>query len=134
MLPVAPATESSASTSGTPAANMVDRVRAKRATAALCRMLPMIGIFSDAVDQLAELARLLNAVCRCHRPAAEAERIAHHHSRMKSEMPMTSSVKAGRSAPKLLNRALNCGMTNSRMTTVTRMATMMTAPGRTSPS
>ena len=33
MLPVAPATESSASTSGTPAANVVDSVRAYRAIA-----------------------------------------------------------------------------------------------------
>ncbi|MOA65363.1 hypothetical protein D3C78_1917260 [compost metagenome] len=34
-LPAAPETESSASTSGTPAAKVVDRVRAKRATALL---------------------------------------------------------------------------------------------------
>ncbi|MNR39762.1 hypothetical protein D3C85_1579940 [compost metagenome] len=34
-LPLAPATESRASTSGTPAANVVARVRAKRATADL---------------------------------------------------------------------------------------------------
>ncbi|MOA45338.1 hypothetical protein D3C78_1677280 [compost metagenome] len=34
-LPAAPATESSASTSGTPAEKVVDRVRAKRATALL---------------------------------------------------------------------------------------------------
>ena len=46
MLPVAPATDSRASTSGTPAANMVDSVRAKRAMAALFRIGPMIGNFS----------------------------------------------------------------------------------------
>jgi hypothetical protein len=46
MLPVAPATDCMASTSGTPAANMVESVRAKRAIADLLRMGPMIGNFS----------------------------------------------------------------------------------------
>ena len=46
MLPVAPATEPMASTSGTPAANMVDRVRAKRAMADLTRIGPMMGNLS----------------------------------------------------------------------------------------
>ena len=43
MLPVAPATDVSASTSGTPAANMVDSVRAYRAMAAFVMIGPMIG-------------------------------------------------------------------------------------------
>ena len=42
-LPDAPATESSASTSGTPAANMVDRVRVQRAMVALRMMSPKTG-------------------------------------------------------------------------------------------
>ena len=46
MLPVAPATVSSASTSGTPALKVTASVRAKRAIAALCRILPMTGSFS----------------------------------------------------------------------------------------
>ncbi len=46
MLPVAPATDCMASTSGTPAANIVDSVRAKRAIADLTKMGPMIGNLS----------------------------------------------------------------------------------------
>ena len=46
MLPVAPATVSSASTSGTPALKVSARVRAKRAMAELCRIWPMTGSFS----------------------------------------------------------------------------------------
>ena len=57
MLPVAPATDSSASTSGTPAANMVDSVRAKRAIAALFRIGPMIGIFSMARSRNSRISR-----------------------------------------------------------------------------
>jgi hypothetical protein len=48
---------------------------------------------------------------------------------MMSDRPMTMRVKAGRSAPKLVNSSLNWGMTNSRMTTVTTIATTMTAAG-----
>ena len=47
MLPVAPATDFMASTSGTPAPNMVASVRAKRAMAAFFRIGPMTGICSD---------------------------------------------------------------------------------------
>ena len=47
MLPVAPATDCIASTSGTPAANMVDSVREKRAIAALTMIGPMTGNFSS---------------------------------------------------------------------------------------
>ena len=46
MLPDAPPTESSASTSGTPAANMVDSVRSHRAIVALRSTLPKIGSLS----------------------------------------------------------------------------------------
>ena len=46
-LPVAPATEVIASTSGVPAANMVSRVRAKRAIADFSRISPMTGIFNE---------------------------------------------------------------------------------------
>ena len=47
-LPEAPPTESSASTSGTPAANIVERVRVQRATVALWIRSPKTGSFSAA--------------------------------------------------------------------------------------
>ncbi|MNV80138.1 hypothetical protein D3C71_1737230 [compost metagenome] len=47
MLPVAPATDSRASTNGTPAAKVVDNVRAKRATADLYIKVPTSGSFSS---------------------------------------------------------------------------------------
>src|SRR5437867_9493827 len=46
-LPAAPATASSDSTSGTPAANIVESVRVHRAMVAFSRMLPITGILSD---------------------------------------------------------------------------------------
>ena len=63
MLPVAPATDCMASTSGTPAANMVDRVRAKRAIAALTRIGPMIGkLEHDPIHCELHLPRALQEV------------------------------------------------------------------------
>ena len=47
-LPEAPPTESSASTSGTPAANMVDSVRVQRAMADLLTRLPNTGTLSSS--------------------------------------------------------------------------------------
>ena len=47
-LPEAPPTESSASTRGTPAANMVDRVRVQRAITDLLISAPKIGRFSSS--------------------------------------------------------------------------------------
>src|SRR5436190_17522563 len=47
-LPDAPPTESSASTSGTPAANIVDKVRVQRATADLLTSAPNTGTFSSS--------------------------------------------------------------------------------------
>ena len=47
-LPAAPPTESSASTSGTPAANMVDRVRVQRAMVAFSITAPKIGSLRDS--------------------------------------------------------------------------------------
>ena len=47
----------------------------------------------------------------------------------KSDIAMTTSVGAGRSAPKLVNTFLNDGITKIMMTAVTRMATMMIETG-----
>ena len=48
MLPAAPPTESRASTSGTPAANMVDSVRSQRAMVALRMTGPKMGSFRNS--------------------------------------------------------------------------------------
>ncbi|MDT4862000.1 hypothetical protein FQZ97_966300 [compost metagenome] len=45
-MPEAPPTESSASTNGTPAANIVASVRVQRAMTAFSTKVPKIGIFS----------------------------------------------------------------------------------------
>ncbi len=47
-LPAAPAAESSASTSGTPAAKVVDKVRVNLATHDLSMSSPMTGILSES--------------------------------------------------------------------------------------
>ncbi|MNT50059.1 hypothetical protein D3C72_1869570 [compost metagenome] len=47
----------------------------------------------------------------------------------KSEIAITSSVGAGRLAPKLENTPLNAGITNSIRITVTAKATVSTAIG-----
>ena len=108
MLPVAPATDACASTRGTPAANMVDRVRAKRAMADLVedgsddRKLE-----HDAVQARAHLARALLEIDEGVKGAAGHQRNASMplmlHER---DMLTTIWVKAGRSAPKPLNKAL----------------------------
>jgi len=56
MLPVAPATDSRASTMGTPAANIVASVRANRAIAAFSRMGPMMGSLSAMRSSASRMA------------------------------------------------------------------------------
>ena len=46
-----------------------------------------------------------------------------------SDIAITISVGAGRSAPKLLNTSLNAGITNTMMTQTTTIATTMTEIG-----
>ena len=48
---------------------------------------------------------------------------------MKSDIAITISVGAGRSAPKLLNTSLNAGMTKIMITQTTTMATTITDIG-----
>ncbi len=55
--------------------------------------------------------------------------ISHHQVTKKSEMPITISVGAGRSAPKLVNTCLNAGITQTMMTQTTTIATTMTEIG-----
>ena len=56
-------------------------------------------------------------------------KMAHHHSTKKSEIAITRSVGAGRSAPKLLNTSLKAGITKIMITAVMTKATTMTEIG-----
>ncbi len=58
-----------------------------------------------------------------------APKIAHHHSTKKSEIAITTRVGPGRSAPKLLNRSLNAGITKIMMIAVMTKATTMIETG-----
>ncbi len=100
-LPVAPATESSASTNGTPAANVVDKVRANRATADLYISVPTSGSFSSQVSLRSRSAWEVFSAWRVPKMAAtSAARMAHHHCCMNSDRLITIRVNAGSSAPK----------------------------------
>ena len=54
---------------------------------------------------------------------------SHHHATTHSEMAMTISVGAGRSAPKFENTFLNDGITKTMMTQMTTIATTTTEIG-----
>ena len=55
---------------------------------------------------------------------------SHHHAMTtKSEIAITISVGAGRSAPKLVNTFLNAGITQTMMTQTTTIATTITDIG-----
>ena len=54
---------------------------------------------------------------------------SHHHERTHSEIAMTISVGAGRSAPKLEKTFLNEGITNTMMIQTTTTATVITEIG-----
>ena len=55
--------------------------------------------------------------------------ISHHQVTKNSEIAITISVGAGRSAPKLVNTFLNDGITQTMMIHMTTMATTMTEIG-----
>ena len=54
---------------------------------------------------------------------------SHHHATTHSEMAMTMSVGAGRSAPKFAKTFLNDGITNTMMIHITTTATTITEIG-----
>ncbi len=56
-------------------------------------------------------------------------KISHHQATTKSEIAITISVGAGRSAPKLRNTCLNDGMTQTMITHTTTIATTSTEIG-----
>ena len=55
--------------------------------------------------------------------------MSHHHVTKNSEIAITISVGAGRSAPKFVNTCLNDGITQTMMTQTTTIATTITEIG-----
>src|SRR3546814_13893260 len=91
-LPVAPATLSIASTSGTPALNVTARVRAKRAIDELCSTLPITGTFSSTRSAVyCSLGERLYAYMKAKNAASATPSISHHH-------PTNMSDKIGRAS------------------------------------
>src|SRR6185503_18160302 len=125
-----PPTESSASTSGTPAANMVESVRVQRAMEDFFTRSPKRGTLS-----MKRSMKICTARERFHdsrkpqMPPAIAGKMTYQYATNQSEMAITSSVGAGRSAPKFLNTCLNAGMTKIMITAVMMNATAMMAIG-----
>ncbi len=126
-LPDAPATASSDSTSGTPAANIVASVRVQRAIVAFSRIWPITGILSESRSTVYRKAVDRRSSTKKAKMAPPTTmNISHHQVTKKSEMAITISVGAGRSAPKLVNTCLNDGITQTMMTQTTTIATTMT--------
>src|SRR3989344_5713004 len=115
-LPEAPPTESRASTSGTPAANIVDRVRVQRATQDLSIKAPKIGIFNSTRSMnICIFSFLFQACMKKKNPPPITPKINHHHFTKTSLIPITKSVGAGRSAPNDVKTSLNAGIPKSRL-------------------
>jgi NAD/NADP transhydrogenase alpha subunit len=62
-------------------------------------------------------------------PPPMTPKIAHHHWTKKSEIAITTRVGPGRSAPKLLNKSLNAGITKTMITAVMTNATTIMETG-----
>ena len=98
--PVAPATDSIASTKGTPAANIVDNVRANLAMADFSNIFPITGTLSAKISmpRLTAGERFL-ALINANTAIPIANNIIHHQFCINSDSLMTNKVNAGRSAP-----------------------------------
>jgi len=78
LLPEAPPTESSASTSGTPAANMVDMVRVQRATVDFSTSVPNTGSLSSTRSMTRCTLRLRFQACiKKYKPPPSAPNTIH---------------------------------------------------------
>src|SRR3569832_495978 len=111
-LPDAPPTETSASTSGTPAANMVESVRVQRAITDLYTRSPNTGTLSMARSMnICTFSLRFHAWKKKYRPPPIPPKISHQYLTKNSLMPITNKVGAGRSAPKDENTSLNAGIT-----------------------
>ncbi len=129
-MPDAPPTESSASTSGTPAANIVASVRVQRAIDDLRTRSPKIGACSSRRSITACIFGLrFHDWKKKYNAPKRPPKIRYHHWTKKSEIAITTSVGPGRSAPKLENTLLNAGITKIMITAVTMKPTASTATG-----
>src|SRR6185369_18062298 len=129
-LPEAPPTESSASTSGTPAANMVDRVRVQRAIAAFLSSGPKIGALRLILSmKICTASERFQASRKPYIAPPRAGNRMYQFATVQSEIPMMTSVGVGRSAPKLENTLLNAGITKIMITAVMTTATTMIDTG-----
>src|SRR6185437_6058829 len=130
MLPDAPPTASSDSTSGTPAANIVCSVRVQRAIVAFSRIPPITGTLSctRCTSNRTVSERLIDVRIATNAPTIMMSN-AHQYLTKKSEIAMTCSVSQGRLAPKLANTCLNAGITKIMITQTTTIATTSTEIG-----
>src|SRR5690554_143902 len=129
-LPVAPATESRASTRGTPAAKVVESTRPNLATADLSRISPTTGSFSTYLSTKSEnfWERRFDSLNRKIVPTMPRS-TTNHQVCSHSDNRTTIWVKTGNSAPKPWNRLSNCGTTLTSRMAVTTIATTITAMG-----
>ena len=80
------------------------------------RIMPMTGTFSRIRSTVSRnFGYRFQTFDATKTKAPTAISIAHNQAATKSDILTTISVNAGRSAPKLLNRSLNCGMTKIMM-------------------
>ena len=129
-LPEAPPTESSASTSGTPAANMVEQVRVQRATVAFRISSPNTGTLSARRSmKICTASDFFQSARKPYTPPPAMPKMRYQYATKNSEIASTISVGAGRSAPKFANTVLNAGITKIMMTAVITNATTMIATG-----
>jgi hypothetical protein len=128
-LPEAPPTESSASTSGTPAANMVDSVRVQRAITDLLIRSPKTGTSAAGGPWPSASSRIASRTRRRSRSRRRAGRRSPTSTDEELDIAITNSVGAGSSPPKDLNTSLNAGITKIMITVTTTKATTITAIG-----
>ena len=129
-LPDAPPTESSASTRGTPAANMVASVRVHRAMHDFSTSAPKIGILIITRSITCCTRSLRRHACiKKYKPPPILPKISHQYLTKISLTAMMNKVGAGRSAPNELNTCLNAGITKIMMTATTTKATTSTEMG-----
>ena len=130
MLPVAPATASSASTNGTPARKVTPSVRAKRAIAELRTMSPITGIFSAMRSRKwANFGeRFLPTTMPTMLPTMMPITMYQEFC-MNSEASTRNCVGAGNCAPASWKVLANTGTTNSSMIRMTMNTTASTIIG-----
>src|SRR4029079_12536458 len=111
-LPEAPPTESSASTSGTPAANIVESVRVQRAIDDLLTRSPKTGMrSSNRSMNFCIFTERRHDCMKKSLPPPRQPQIRYQYEVKNFDIAMTTSVGVGRSAPKDLNTSSNAGMT-----------------------